>query len=240
MGIPAAGKSHLTAQLAPLLSAEMLSTDLIRQAPGISRTAHLQALERRAEQVLATDQHVLVDACSVQPEQRAHWLAVAACAQTPALLLVVHVDLAQALARNRARPHRVPDHIVHRYSSQLQQALTLIDGEGWAHIEHRGGTPPQGGAVADMARDLDAFGRAYRRLCARVKAEEPSCWLCSKPIDPDAPPRTRWSFSLDHVTPRSRGGSVMDRGNARAAHYGCNSARGNRQPAPPTRTSRAW
>lgn len=89
---------------------------------------------------------------------------------------------------------------------------------------------------------------AYRRLCATVRADEPDCWLCRQPIDHDAPPRSRYSFSLDHVIPVSvRPDLQLDRDNARAAHYGCNSARGKRAaPSPigmvdaPLITTRAW
>ena len=67
----------------------------------------------------------------------------------------------------------------------------------------------------------------WQRLAARVLAEETTCWLCGMPIDFDAPPRTRWSPSVDHVLPRSLGGDPFDRSNLRAAHYGHNSQRGN-------------
>lgn len=79
--------------------------------------------------------------------------------------------------------------------------------------------------------------RAYWALRKQVKREEPTCWLCGQPWDPAAAPRTPRSFSLDHVTPLSHGGSLTDRANARAACLGCNSARGNttRRPAAATR-----
>lgn len=59
-----------------------------------------------------------------------------------------------------------------------------------------------------------------------------ACWLCGKPIDWDAPKRSRWAPSVDHVVPRSKGGSLFARSNAELAHYGCNSKRGNRAPRP--------
>lgn len=65
----------------------------------------------------------------------------------------------------------------------------------------------------------------------RAAGGEP-CWLCGREIDtrPEKdggpPPRTRWSFSVDHVDPRSKGGKTTLT-NARPAHYGCNSRRGN-------------
>jgi 5-methylcytosine-specific restriction endonuclease McrA len=86
---------------------------------------------------------------------------------------------------------------------------------------------------------------AYRLLCARVRREEQTCWLCSEPIDMQATPRTPRSWSLDHVIALNQGGAPLDRGNARAAHYGCNAARGDRPPARPAPssdliTSRDW
>jgi 5-methylcytosine-specific restriction endonuclease McrA len=74
-------------------------------------------------------------------------------------------------------------------------------------------------------------GAAWVALVRQVRREEDTCWLCRRPIDPDAAPKTRWAFSVDHVVPLSRGGHPLHRDNARAAHYGCNSARGNRVPA---------
>jgi 5-methylcytosine-specific restriction endonuclease McrA len=66
----------------------------------------------------------------------------------------------------------------------------------------------------------------------QVKAGRP-CAICLRPIDlrsPDQggpPPRTRWSFSVDHLEPRSKGGAHFALANLRPAHYGCNSRRGN-------------
>lgn len=51
------------------------------------------------------------------------------------------------------------------------------------------------------------------------------CQLCGDPVDPDAAPRTRGYASLDHVVPRSHGGSD-DPSNLRLAHMGCNADRG--------------
>ena len=65
---------------------------------------------------------------------------------------------------------------------------------------------------------------AYRLLARRVRREEQTCWLCLEPIDMTALPRSPRSWSLDHVIPLARGGAPLDRGNARAAHLGCNSA----------------
>lgn len=79
----------------------------------------------------------------------------------------------------------------------------------------------------------------WKELRAKVLSEESHCWLCGLPLDFDAPPRTRWSPSVDHRIPRSLGGDMFDRDNLRAAHYGCNAGRGRRDPTP-ERKSERW
>lgn len=94
-----------------------------------------------------------------------------------------------------------------------------------------------------MPRGKGRTGAAWRTLARQVRREEQDCWLCGRPIDPRAPARTRWSFSVDHVIPISKGGHPLDRRNARAAHYGCNSSKGNRLTGAgtaPLTTSQAW
>lgn len=93
---------------------------------------------------------------------------------------------------------------------------------------------------------LGRRGKRYLRLCAQVRRDSREqgglCTLCGLPIDYNAPPRTRWSFSLDHITSLVHGGDVLDPANARAAHYGCNARRGGgtRQGKVPLTTSRMW
>ena len=53
----------------------------------------------------------------------------------------------------------------------------------------------------------------------------PTCWLCNEPI------RVGQAWDIDHVTPRSAGGSDH-LANLRPAHAGCNRGRGNRPAAP--------
>jgi 5-methylcytosine-specific restriction endonuclease McrA len=55
------------------------------------------------------------------------------------------------------------------------------------------------------------------------------CALCGKPFDFDAAPRTPLSFTIDHIIPRSKGGSHDDLANMQPAHHSCNSARGDRE-----------
>jgi 5-methylcytosine-specific restriction endonuclease McrA len=102
-------------------------------------------------------------------------------------------------------------------------------------------------------------GNAYWRARAKVLAAATHCYLCGLELDFDAPPRSRWSPSVDHVVtlkqlrqfdPETRRKMATDPANMRPAHYGCNSRRGaqlqaarNRTAAelpPVKRWSRAW
>ncbi|MFE5630616.1 HNH endonuclease signature motif containing protein [Streptomyces sp. NPDC056463] len=82
-------------------------------------------------------------------------------------------------------------------------------------------------------------GRPYRRLVAAQKARGLPCARCGGYINPHLDPRSRWSFTLDHIVPLSKGGDLLDPANARSMHRRCNSARGNRTTTP-QRTSRRW
>lgn len=65
------------------------------------------------------------------------------------------------------------------------------------------------------------LGYAYRKVAQRVLAEEHVCWMDGQPARPNDP------LTVDHIVPRSRGGT-HERSNLRAAHASCNSARGAR------------
>ena len=79
-------------------------------------------------------------------------------------------------------------------------------------------------------------GRYAARIRDQVRAiygETPPCWICGRPI-------LEGEFSVDDLTPRSRGGTDEIE-NLRPAHGRCNSRRGNRgivRPISPT--SREW
>lgn len=69
---------------------------------------------------------------------------------------------------------------------------------------------------------------------AVVEAYGSVCWLCRLPINLALRYPRRGSLSIEHVLPRSYGGSD-DIANLRPAHLGCNWSRGNRPPAKVTK-----
>src|SRR3954466_5647791 len=56
-----------------------------------------------------------------------------------------------------------------------------------------------------------------------------TCWVCSGDVDPACPSGSPHAASVDHVIPRSRGGT-NDPANLRLAHRRCNGQRGSRLP----------
>lgn len=67
--------------------------------------------------------------------------------------------------------------------------------------------------------------RARRRIAARVKAGE-GCCFCGQPIDITLKYPHPMSFTVDHITPTSRGG-CDDYDQLRPAHASCNRLRSN-------------
>lgn len=59
-----------------------------------------------------------------------------------------------------------------------------------------------------------------------------TCHLCRRPIDLSLSRRDPQGMSIDHLTPRSRGGSNAVE-NLRPAHLVCNVRRGARELTPP-------
>ncbi len=67
--------------------------------------------------------------------------------------------------------------------------------------------------------------RARRRIAQRVKAGEPCCF-CGQPISLDIPYPDPYSFTVDHSTPTSHGGTDHYDG-LRPSHALCNVQRSN-------------
>lgn len=81
-------------------------------------------------------------------------------------------------------------------------------------------------------------GHTVRRLRSETIARWGSvCWLCGQPIDLTLPRTEPGGFTVDHVVPRSKGGS-NDVANCRPAHRSCNVRRQDKQ-ARPMRPARA-
>lgn len=76
----------------------------------------------------------------------------------------------------------------------------------------------------------DTYGRSTRRfkkLAANLRAQRLPCWLCGQEIDYTAPPGDPRGFSVEHVWPRGKYRHLAeDPANLRAAHLGCNDAKG--------------
>jgi len=92
------------------------------------------------------------------------------------------------------------------------------------------------------------YDYAYEKARKRVLDGAQVCAICGRPLDRDAPPRSRWSPSADHLLPVSRTigmddatrrALACDPQNLRAVHLGCNSRRGAR-PDKPRHVSRSW
>jgi hypothetical protein len=91
-------------------------------------------------------------------------------------------------------------------------------------------------------------GSAYWNARKKVLRYATSCAICGGDLVPDAPPRSKWSTSCDHIIPLSdlehydaaeRYRLSVDPENMRAVHLTCNSKRGAHsgraprfQPAP--------
>lgn len=78
-------------------------------------------------------------------------------------------------------------------------------------------------------------GAAYWRARREVLRHATHCALCGGEFNPDAPPKSRWSKSVDHIIPLSelahydpaeRRRLSVDPSNMRPAHLICNSKRG--------------
>jgi hypothetical protein len=92
------------------------------------------------------------------------------------------------------------------------------------------------------------YDYAWAKLRERLLRDAQVCHLCGRALDHDAPPRSPWSPSLDHIIsvkatrtldPATRERLRLDPANLRPVHYRCNSARGAGRVRP-VHTSKPW
>ena len=100
-----------------------------------------------------------------------------------------------------------------------------------------------------MAQRIGRDDHQYLAARKRVLAGATICHICGGELDFNAPPRTRYSPSVDHIVPvsqtrhldpQTRRRMGADPTNLRPAHFGCNSRRGDASRTPPRKASRRW
>jgi 5-methylcytosine-specific restriction endonuclease McrA len=75
-----------------------------------------------------------------------------------------------------------------------------------------------------------------RTIILRMCGYNPTCWICSFPIDLREPKNSPGSFTLDHVVPRSAGGGRLGIMNIKPAHRYCNILRSETRPRTRTKS----
>lgn len=88
--------------------------------------------------------------------------------------------------------------------------------------------------------DKARWGRRVARERRRLERDPrlAVCWLCGDPIDMSLPPLHARAFTLDHIVPVARAGSLD--GETRPAHRTCNSSRGKGRGTTATNTILDW
>ena len=61
-----------------------------------------------------------------------------------------------------------------------------------------------------------------------IASKDPTCAICHKEIDLEAPPFHPLAVEVDHIVPRSRGGAIYDLDNLQLTHSQCNRKKGAR------------
>jgi predicted kinase len=146
-GLSGSGKSTLAAALAPEIGARVLRSDVIRKrlfgvapetrlpasayAPGVSQRVY-QALRDKAAAALAAGYSVIIDAVSLNAEERRSFAAVAKAAVVPFLGLWLAAPVPTMERRLRARHHDASDASPGVLAQQLQQDAGPID---WVIID---------------------------------------------------------------------------------------------------------
>jgi predicted kinase len=141
IGVAASGKSTFARRhFAPT---EILSSDALRAV--ITDDPHAQAatddafdlLHRILAMRLRRGRLTLVDATNVEAWARAELLGVARQHRRPSVAIVLDLPLADALARNLARPEpRPPAPAVRRQHRWLTDALPDLESEGFTAVHH--------------------------------------------------------------------------------------------------------
>ena len=88
-----------------------------------------------------------------------------------------------------------------------------------------------------MSRWTGKESKEWRHLIVGTYGNR--CHLCGKPIDLTLMYPKAQRFSIDHLVPRSRGGTNA-LSNLRPAHLGCNSKRGNQLLTAKNRKPEKW
>lgn len=97
---------------------------------------------------------------------------------------------------------------------------------------------PRFRVVGLMARHPGRSGAEWNRVRAIVLRHATHCAICRGELDFDAPPRSRWAPSVDHILSLAEMRGLpaltqrrlaLDPSNLRPVHYGCNARRGARK-----------
>lgn len=67
------------------------------------------------------------------------------------------------------------------------------------------------------------WAKARKRAIASLDA---MCAICQRPIDLEAPAFSPLAVEVDHIVPKSRGGSLYELGNLQLTHSKCNRRKG--------------
>jgi aminoglycoside phosphotransferase family enzyme/predicted kinase len=165
-GLSGSGKSTLAAALAPEIGARVLRSDVIRKrlfgvapetrlpasayAPEVSRGVY-EALRDKAAAALAAEYSVIIDAVSLNAEERRSFAAVAKAASVPFLGLWLAAPVPTMEHRLRARRRDASDASPEVLAQQLRQDAGPID---WVIID--AGAGPE--ACLTAARRALALG----------------------------------------------------------------------------------
>jgi aminoglycoside phosphotransferase family enzyme/predicted kinase len=165
-GLSGSGKSTLAAALAATIGARVLRSDVIRKrlfgvapetrlpasayAPEVSRGVY-EALRQKAAATLAAGYSVILDAVSLNPEERQSFASIAKAASVPFSGLWLAAPASAMETRLCARRHDASDASPEVLAQQLRQDAGLID---WAIID--AGSGPE--ACLAAARRALALG----------------------------------------------------------------------------------